>query len=516
MPSVTGTNAHPCPASAESVPIYFCPKSAALMKATTSILRPFVNIVQSRAFNSVLSLEPSGPTVKTEIPGPKSKQLIAELQKTQNAQSTAFILDVDKSIGNYCVDVDGNVLLDVYEQIASLPLGYNHPSITQVFTDPKNLSQLVNRPALGVNPTPQYVKQIEQTLHPIAPKGMDHIQPMMCGSCSNENAFKAICIWYAEKQRNGKPHTEEELQSTLLNKAPGSPNVTLMSFEGGFHGRTIGALACTHSKAIHKLDIPTFDWPIAPFPRYKYPLEENERENKKEDERCLARIEELFHEYNKNNKPVVGAIVEPVQSEGGDYHGSKEFFQNLQRIIKKNGAALLIDEVQTGLGATGKFWAHEHFSLPESPDLVTFSKKFQTGGYFAKKEFNPKQPYRIFNTWMGEPSKLLVLDAILKTVKNENLIENTRKTGDVLLNGLKDLSKKYPNLILNTRGLGTFCAFDMKNSSVRDKFTTKMRNAAVMIGPCGDVSIRFRPALIFTEKHANIFLDKMNEVVKNF
>ena len=76
----------------------------------------------------------------------------------------------------------------------------------------------------------------------------------------------------------------------MINKAPGSPQVSLMSFEGAFHGRTFGALACTHSKPIHKLDIPSFDWPIAPFPRYKYPLEENERENEQEDQRCLARV----------------------------------------------------------------------------------------------------------------------------------------------------------------------------------------------------------------------------------
>ncbi|CAF0779251.1 unnamed protein product [Rotaria sordida] len=119
--------------------------------------------------NNILSQEPSGPKMKTEIPvrgffGPKSKQFMKKLEKTQNALSTIFVLDVEKSIGNYAVDVDGNILLDVYEQIASLPLGYNHPAIQKVFQDSKNLSQLVNRPALGVHPTPQFIKQIDQTL----------------------------------------------------------------------------------------------------------------------------------------------------------------------------------------------------------------------------------------------------------------------------------------------------------------------------------------------------------------
>jgi len=80
---------------------------------------------------------------------------------------------------------------------------------------------------------------------------------------------------------------------------------------------------------------------------------------------------------------------------------------------------------------------------------------------------------------MGEPAKMLVLDAILKTVKQENLIENTRKTGDILLNGLKDLNKKYPQLIQNTRGRGTFCAFDMPSAPIRDKFLVQMRNSGM-------------------------------------
>ncbi len=134
---------------------------------------------------------------------------------------------------------------------------------------------------------------------------------------------------------------------------------------------------------------------------------------------------------------------------------------------------------------------------------------------------------------MGEPAKLLVLDAILKTVKQENLIENTRKTGDVFLNGLQNLSKKYSQLILNARGRGTFCAFDMPDAPTRDKFISQMRNAGkwinkvyifhsvylslgIQIGSCGDVAVRFRPALIFAEKHAHIVLDKMAEVAKKF
>lgn len=151
---------------------------------------------------------------------------------------------------------------------------------------------------------------------------------MMCGSCSNENAFKNIFIWYAEKQRQGKPFTKEEMESCMINQSPGSPRLSIMSFKGtvyysvdrvartitcpvkgiifskylistgGFHGRTLGSLSTTHSKYIHKIDIPAFDWPIAPFPEYKYPLEENVRENQQEDKRCLAEVSSNYYYIN--------------------------------------------------------------------------------------------------------------------------------------------------------------------------------------------------------------------------
>ena len=135
---------------------------------------------------------------------------------------------------------------------------------------------------------------------------------------------------------------------------------------------------------------------------------------------------------------------------------------------------------------------------------------------------------------MGEPAKLLVLEAILKTVKEEKLIENTQKTGDVLLKGLNDVSKQFPQLIQNVRGQGTFCAFDMPSASARDKYVAQMRNAGkivriywnlfpilsrfagIQMGSCGDVAVRFRPALIFSEKHVQIVLDKMQQVAKTF
>ena len=112
-----------------------------------------------------------------------------------------------------------------------------------------------------------------------------------------------IFMRYMHKQRGGRVNfTEEEMSSVLQNQAPGSPNLSILSFKGCFHGRTIGLLSCSHSRPIQGVDIPTMQWPKADFPQYKYPLHENVRENQQEDERCLALVEELIEKAVRNMK----------------------------------------------------------------------------------------------------------------------------------------------------------------------------------------------------------------------
>lgn len=349
----------------------------------------------------------------------------------------------------------------------------------------------------------------------VAPKGLDHISTMMCGSCSNENAYKNLFLWYRRVQRGENvPFSVEEMDSCMNNQKPGSPTLSILSFQGAFHGRTMGVLSTTHSKYIHKIDVPAFDWPVAYFPQYKYPLEENVRENKEEDRKSLAHVQELIDEWAKRGMPVAGVVVEPIQSEGGDNEASPEFFQELQRICKRNGSGLLIDEVQTGGGATGKMWCHEHFNLPESPDIVTFSKKMQLGGYYHASAMKPAQAYRVFNTWMGDPGKVLLLERILEVVKRDNLLQNVERVGKVLKGGLLEVEKENSHLLNSTRGRGTFLAINAKNTKARDDMLSALKAQGIQAGGCGDLAIRFRPSLVFQEKHAEIFLDKFRNVVK--
>lgn len=159
-------------------------------------------------------------------------------------------------------------------------------------------------------------------------------------------------------------------------------------------------------------------------------------------------------------------------------------------------------------------WCHEHFNLTQPPDIVTFSKKMQIGGYFHRPEFKPQQAYRVFNTWMGDPGKILILEQILNVIKRDALLENVNKTGKCLYSGLRLIEKEYSHILNSTRGRGTFLAINCTSTKIRDDILQKLKNKGVQAGGCGDFTIRLRPALIFQEKHANMFLDRFRQVMK--
>ncbi|KAK8741037.1 hypothetical protein OTU49_002460, partial [Cherax quadricarinatus] len=173
------------------------------------------------------------------------------------------------------------------------------------------------------------------------------------------------------------------------------------------------------------------------------------------------------------------------------------------------GAAFLLDEVQTGCGPTGKFWCHEHFNLPEAPDIVTFSKKMLTGGFFCKKEFRPLQGYRIYNTWMGDSSKIITLEEVIRVINRDKLLENVRETGEILFKGIQELEQQFPQHINSVRGRGTFIAFNGTDATKRDAIIGKLKLLGIHVGGCGEKAVRMRPALIFQPHHAHIFLDKL-------
>lgn len=454
----------------------------------------------------LIPAEPLAAHVHTAIPGPRSQALRARHGRHQDARTVHVYQDSRRSAGNYLVDVDGNNLLDVYGHIAAVPLGYNHPALIGAWREGRFDWAMGHRPALGVAPPAEWVEVVD-ALAAVAPAGLPHLLTVTTGAEAVENAIKAAFLRKMALRRGGRPWTTDDLSQVMQNRQPGVNSLKIISFEGGFHGRTLGALSLTRSKAIHKLDFPAFDWPVVPFPASRFPLDVYAAENAATEARALQQVEDLLVAWGPQ---VAGLIVEPIQGEGGDRHASPAFFRALRALLSQHQAAFLVDEVQTGVGATGRFWAHEHWALPEPPDAVTFSKKMLIGGCFVRPELVPAEPYRLFNTWLGDPLRGAQAQVVLEVVAREGLVAQAGRVGDALVQGLRELQEQHPSLLSQARGLGTFAAIDVLDGTTRDRLVDACKQRGLECGGSGDRSIRFRPALIFAERHVQETLDLLD------
>ena len=212
-------------------------------------------------------------------------------------------------------------------------------------------------------------------------------------------------------------------------------------------------------------------------------------------------------------------IIEPIQAEGGDNHFRDEFFVGLRKICDENEVLLIFDEVQTGIGLTGKMWAFEHFSV--APDIISFGKKAQVCGVLANKEKFDEIPNNVFressrinSTFGGNFIDMLRFQLILEVIEKENLVENARIMGEFLLEKLQDLQAKYPDLVSNARGRGLMCAIDLPTGEQRDQLRELLYNEHLIILACGDRSIRFRPHLNVNKEELQMALDLIELCLK--
>lgn len=443
--------------------------------------------------------EPERASMKTAIPGPRTEELRARHGRHQDARTVHVYQDAKQSLGNYLVDVDGNVMLDVYAHIAALPVGYNHPDLLAALRSGRFDWAAGYRPALGVAPPTEWVELVERTMMRIAPRGLTKLVTVTTGSEAVENAIKAAFIRHARVRRGGAAPSAADLASCMENAQASANSLAVVSFEGGFHGRSLGSLSLTRSKVIHKLDIPAFGWPKVRFPDVRFPLEEHAVENRASEARSLEELEATL-KAGKGN--IAAVIVEPIQGEGGDRHASASFFAEIRKMTRLHDVAFIVDEVQTGCGATGTFWAHEAWALAEPPDIVTFSKKMQLGGYYSTDEYAAAEPYRIFNTFLGDPFRGAQLEVIVEIIERDGLIAAAKETGALLVRELEGLAKAHPSILSGARGVGTFAAIDVRDPETQLRLLDALRQLGLEVGGSGTRSIRFRPALVFGPRHA--------------
>lgn len=432
------------------------------------------------------------------------EQVNETLSKHILADGFDLTYDMEKSQGTYIYDSKNNRnLLDFFTCFASVPLGYNHPKMINDEVFKKNLLQ-----AALANPSNSdvYTQQYAQFVDTFSKHGIPHYLPhaffIAGGGLAVENAIKVAMDWKVQKNF-AKGYKEER-------------GFKVLHFEKAFHGRTGYTLSLTNTLPDKTKWFAKFDWPRIPVPVVKFPLQgENLKTAVETEAISIAKVKQAFTDHKDD---ICAIIVEPVQSEGGDNHLREEFLIELKAIADEHDAFLIYDEVQTGVGLTGKFWCHQNFSEKARPDILAFGKKMQVCGILVGNKVDQipqnvfKVSSRINSTWGGNLVDMVRSSQILQIIAEDNLCENAAIVGQYLQEALHKLASKY-NIISNVRGKGLLCAFDFVNKEMRDSFIKKGLENNVMFLGCGNQTIRFRPALCIEKKHIDEGIAVMDRIL---
>ncbi|MBB5639193.1 L-lysine 6-transaminase [Pedobacter cryoconitis] len=412
--------------------------------------------------------------------------------------------DMGQSQGTYIYDSKyKRTLLDFFTCFASVPLGYNHPKMVNdaAFTQSLLQAALAN-PSNSDVYTQQYAEFVKTFGAIGIPSYLPHAFFIAGGGLAVENAIKVAMDWKVQKNF-AKGYQEEK-------------GFKVLHFEKAFHGRTGYTLSLTNTLPDKTKWFAKFDWPRVSVPTVKFPLEnDNLATAISTEELSIAQVKQAFADYKDD---ICAIIIEPIQSEGGDNHLREEFLIQLRSIADENDAFLIYDEVQTGVGLTGKFWCHQHYGENARPDIIAFGKKMQVCGILVGNKVDEVEnnvfrvPSRINSTWGGNLVDMVRSTKILQIIDEDKLCDHAARVGAYLKENLEGLAKKFDK-VSNVRGKGLLCAFDLPNGEMRNAFIKKGLEYNVMFLGCGPQTIRFRPALIMERSHIDQGLDVMNKVL---
>ena len=411
------------------------------------------------------------------------------------------VIDLDKSHGSWFVDKrDGKEYLDFFSMFASASIGYNHPKLLKQKNELGRIA--INKPTNSDIYSEEMAEFVETFSKFAKVNYFKYMFFVSGGALAVENALKTAFDW----------KTRKNFEKGL--KIEGSK---IIHFKQAFHGRTGYTLSLTNTSDPRKVQyFPLFDWPRITNPKVTYPLNEKNLNKVKKLEKIA--LEEIAVAIKNNTNEIAGLIIEPIQGEGGDNHFRDEFMQELRKICDENEILFIMDEVQSGAGLTGKFWAFEHFSV--KPDIISFGKKTQVCGILSNDRIDDvkdnvfHESSRINSTWGGNLVDMARFSYILKIIEEENLVENARIQGKFLLKELQNLSNEFPKLVSNPRGKGLMCAFDLPNGKTRNEVLGKLIEKQLLILGCGDNAIRFRPHLIVTQNEIQNGINIIREVLE--
>jgi len=420
-----------------------------------------------------------------------------------------LVMDLEKSHGVWVYDkLHNRELLDFFGCYATIPLGYNHPKMTE---DENFLRHLLR--AAIINPTnadiytEEYAHFMQVFERVAIPPYLKYAFFIAGGALAVENALKVAMDW--KVQKNFQKGYRREVGTKVIH------------FEEAFHGRSGYTMSLTNTDPAKIRYFAKFDWPRIVNPKLRFPITDEEIARvEKVEALAIAQIKQAFVEHRDD---ICAIIIEPIQSEGGDNHFRPEFMKALRQLADENDVMLIYDEVQTGVGATGRFWAHEHFGPEAQPDIISFGKKMQACGILVGPKVDEvptnvfRVPSRINSTWGGNLADMVRAAQILTIIEEDYIVEHAAQVGSYLQQRLEELQGLYPDLISNVRGRGLMVAFDLPTKELRDKLVQDaLDKENLLLLRAGERSIRSRSALTITEAEIDEGISRLERLLRTY
>jgi 4-aminobutyrate aminotransferase len=436
-----------------------------------------------------------GPKLTGTVPGPKSRAIVDSDGKWMSPSYTrSYPMVAKRGRGARIEDADGNEFLDVAAGIAVCSTGHCHPEVVKAIQD--QAAELIH--ISGTDFYYESMVQLAQRLSKIAPMPGPH--KFYYG---NSGAEAIECALKLARYHTGRQN--------------------IIAFLGAFHGRTMGALSLTASKPQQRRRFA----PLVPgVTHIPYPYAYRNCRNPQEEEAyalgCARYIEEKLFKTVLPPEEVAAIFVEPIQGEGGYVVGPTIFMQELRKICDRHGILLVADEVQSGIGRTGKWWAIQHTGV--EPDMVCVAKGVASGMPLSvcmtRANIMDWKPGSHASTFGGNPVAIAAAMATLNVIEREGMA-NAAKVGDAMMRRLKEWPKQHP-IVGEVRGRGLMLAVEIVKDQQTREPAGEWRNQiellayerGLLILGCGENSIRIAPPLILKQQEADVALDILEDCIK--
>jgi len=416
------------------------------------------------------------------------REVVSELEKHILVDGFKLVFDPEKSRGSRFVDAaTGRELIDLYGFYASQPIGFNHPHFDRLEVQADLLKAAKVKVSNADIYTVQYATFVQTFARVVGLPPLERYFFIEGGALAVENALKAAMDWKVRKN---------------LAAGRAECGTEIIHFERAFHGRTGYTLSLTNTEPRKTDFFAKFSWPRITNPSidFSLPLDQRARVVIEKEKLAEKQIRDVLAQKREH---IAAIIIEPIQSEGGDNHFRGEFLQVLRQICDENEMLLIFDEVQTGMGITGRNWCCEHFGVV--PDLLAFGKKAQVCGVMAGPRLDEvkdncfRLPSRISSTWGGNFTDYVRSTHFLRIIETERLVENAKLKGEYFLSKLQGLARRHP-ILAGVRGRGLMLAFDLPDAARRDSFWKGAFELGLLVVRCGERSIRLRPVLDLTDE----------------